>query len=275
MEPQFSKSGDVLVFEKITPRFRHYQHVSENFVTKWSPTSWWRGSSSVTSEPARAGAAAHQAGGERRPRSSSRSSSSTRSRCTGDEEGTSRSSPKGDGKGAGAGATTEPVPYRRGEVVVLVSPENPENRVCKRVVGVPGDWVRVSSTEYFMHSGGSAVGPTSGSSAPPGGREGRVVVHDGARSSSGGGRTRPPGSSGPPPSSMGGGPHPGGRVRVPAGHVWVQGDNKAKSHDSRHYGVVPVGLIEGKVSIRLWPLDWRDPFVRPLLPEDWIRSEDL
>ena len=28
-------------------------------------------------------------------------------------------------------------------------------------------------------------------------------------------------------------------VLVPRGHVWLEGDNKAASHDSRHYGPVP------------------------------------
>ena len=35
---------------------------------------------------------------------------------------------------------------------------------------------------------------------------------------------------------------------VPRGHVWLQGDNPLHSHDSRHYGTVPVGLILGKVT---------------------------
>jgi hypothetical protein len=30
------------------------------------------------------------------------------------------------------------------------------------------------------------------------------------------------------------------RVLIPRGHVWLEGDNKAASHDSRHYGPVPV-----------------------------------
>lgn len=36
-------------------------------------------------------------------------------------------------------------------------------------------------------------------------------------------------------------------VRVPKGHVWLGGDNTEFSVDSRNYGFVPVGLIEGKV----------------------------
>ncbi|XP_027928132.1 mitochondrial inner membrane protease subunit 1 isoform X2 [Vigna unguiculata] len=37
---------------------------------------------------------------------------------------------------------------------------------------------------------------------------------------------------------------------VPKGHVWIQGDNIYASRDSRHFGPVPYGLIEGKVFFR-------------------------
>ena len=43
------------------------------------------------------------------------------------------------------------------------------------------------------------------------------------------------------------------RVEVPPGHVWLQGDNKDNSTDSRDYGPVPFALIMGKVFVRVWP----------------------
>ncbi|KAL8139676.1 hypothetical protein V2J09_005697 [Rumex salicifolius] len=43
-------------------------------------------------------------------------------------------------------------------------------------------------------------------------------------------------------------------VLIPKGHVWIQGDNIYASHDSRNFGPVPYGLIEGKVFCRIWPL---------------------
>ena len=41
---------------------------------------------------------------------------------------------------------------------------------------------------------------------------------------------------------------------VPKGHVWLLGDNPDESIDSRHYGPVPIGLIQGKAICKLLPL---------------------
>ncbi len=43
-------------------------------------------------------------------------------------------------------------------------------------------------------------------------------------------------------------------VKVPDGHIWVEGDNPWNSSDSRNYGVIPASLIMGRVLLRLWPL---------------------
>lgn len=42
-------------------------------------------------------------------------------------------------------------------------------------------------------------------------------------------------------------------VVVPKGYVFVMGDNRNHSTDSRSFGCVPVEKIEGKVWIRFWP----------------------
>ena len=41
--------------------------------------------------------------------------------------------------------------------------------------------------------------------------------------------------------------------KIPKGHMWIEGDNRSNSVDSRTYGPVPMGLIEAKVKARLFP----------------------
>lgn len=42
-------------------------------------------------------------------------------------------------------------------------------------------------------------------------------------------------------------------TQVPRGHVWVEGDCKHMSYDSRHFGPVPLALVCGRVMVRVWP----------------------
>ena len=61
-------------------------------------------------------------------------------------------------------------------------------------------------------------------------------------------------------------PHPAPIADIPAGHVWVEGDNRDgnKSLDSNHYGPIPINLIQGRVThvLRPWassgPINWAD-----------------
>ena len=46
-----------------------------------------------------------------------------------------------------------------------------------------------------------------------------------------------------------------GPTGVPEGHVYLMGDNRANSLDSRSYGPVPEADLLGKVPLRVWPLD--------------------
>eukprot|EP00741_Cyanophora_paradoxa_P021937 tig00021428_g21175.t1 len=48
-------------------------------------------------------------------------------------------------------------------------------------------------------------------------------------------------------------------IQVPMGHVWMLGDNERQSHDSRHYGPVPTGLIHGRTVCRLLPFSQFGP----------------
>lgn len=41
---------------------------------------------------------------------------------------------------------------------------------------------------------------------------------------------------------------------VPKGHLWLEGDNRNNSSDSRTYGPIPIGLVRGRAICKVWPL---------------------
>jgi signal peptidase I len=100
----------------------------------------------------------------------------------------------------------------RFDVVVLGNPTDPTVDYVKRVVGLPGDRVR-------LHRGVLMVNDR----AVP---EDFAPIQDAATTT---------------------------EVLVPGGFLWVLGDNRPISRDSRDFGLVPVDLIRGKVRVRFWP----------------------
>ncbi|XP_066445404.1 mitochondrial inner membrane protease subunit 2-like [Eleutherodactylus coqui] len=55
-------------------------------------------------------------------------------------------------------------------------------------------------------------------------------------------------------------------VKIPEGHLWVEGDHHEKSHDSNAYGPVSLGLLHGHATHILWPPSrWQK--LKPLLPQ--------
>ncbi|XP_029411063.1 mitochondrial inner membrane protease subunit 1 isoform X3 [Nannospalax galili] len=44
---------------------------------------------------------------------------------------------------------------------------------------------------------------------------------------------------------------PAWAIKVPRGHVWLEGDNLQNSTDSRYYGPIPYGLIRGRIFFKL------------------------
>ncbi|KAL6708096.1 hypothetical protein ACN47E_003530 [Coniothyrium glycines] len=103
---------------------------------------------------------------------------------------------------------------QRGDVVTFWKPHKPEEMGIKRVVAVEGD----------------TVYPVRGYAVERDAREGRVKgVMDGLGEDDGN----------------------EGRVVVPHGHVWLEGDNWRKSLDSNDFGPVSKGLILGK-AVWVW-----------------------
>ncbi|WP_347552436.1 signal peptidase I [Pseudalkalibacillus hwajinpoensis] len=46
-----------------------------------------------------------------------------------------------------------------------------------------------------------------------------------------------------------------GKTKVPEGYLFLMGDNRRHSYDSRHIGFVPMDQVVGKVNLRYWPIE--------------------
>jgi signal peptidase I len=42
---------------------------------------------------------------------------------------------------------------------------------------------------------------------------------------------------------------------IEAGHMWVMGDNRNESSDSRVFGSVEIDDVVGRAMLRIWPMD--------------------
>jgi signal peptidase I len=103
---------------------------------------------------------------------------------------------------------------KRGDVVVFGSTEGEQEDLIKRVVGVPGD---------------------------------EVAVFDGALYVNGERWEEPYLNRDLPDTSY------YAPTTVPEGKVFVMGDNRANSRDSRFFGPLPIDNIEGEAFVIFWP----------------------
>ncbi|KAH9938556.1 peptidase S24/S26A/S26B/S26C [Fomitopsis serialis] len=62
-------------------------------------------------------------------------------------------------------------------------------------------------------------------------------------------------------------PYPDAEVRIPPGHVWVEGDEPFHSEDSNTFGPVPLALIDSKLIWIVWPQQRFGPLLTPAEPD--------
>jgi signal peptidase I len=117
---------------------------------------------------------------------------------------------------------------RRGDIVVFKYPEDPERDFIKRIIGLPGESIEVR--QKVVHVDGRPLT--------------EPYVHF----------LRPVGSGAHEATSFDVRDNYG-PVTVPAGHVFVMGDNRDNSQDSRYWGFLPQAYIKGKALMVYWSYD--------------------
>ncbi len=141
----------------------------------------------------------------------------------------------------------------RGEIIVLDSPHD-GTRLVKRVIGEAGDTIAMRGGVLLIN-GESATyehGPEPGWSLPPDDVSPHVYLDETVE-----GFTHAVMLSPGNPVARDFGP-----VTVPPGHVFVSGDNRDNSFDSRFFGFVPVSAVTGQAVMTLASVD-RDRHWQP------------
>jgi signal peptidase I len=112
-------------------------------------------------------------------------------------------------------------PVRRGEIIVFKYPENPKEYFLKRVVGLPGERIKIA--------------------------EGQITIYN---------NERPEGVVLDEPYLPKDLPTVGERITVlNKNQFFVLGDNRPNSFDSRRFGAVDRSLVVGRVFFRGWPFN--------------------
>ncbi len=112
---------------------------------------------------------------------------------------------------------------QRGDIVVFEYPKDVTKDYIKRVIGLPGDQIEIRDGQVFVN--GQALDQPYLQGAPT-----YCVAGYACQSDS---------------------------LTVPEGHIFVMGDNRANSSDSREWGPLPFDRVVGKAWVIYYPLaDW-------------------
>lgn len=126
---------------------------------------------------------------------------------------------------------TDKISYRfsspqRGDVIIFKSPTDPDVDFIKRVIGLPGEKVKISDGKVVIFNDQNKNGFT-------------LVEPYNINGPTSGGKEAPQNTE----------------ITIGQGQFFVLGDNRLESFDSRSWGLLPKGNIIGKAWLRYWPLN--------------------
>lgn len=130
---------------------------------------------------------------------------------------------------------TSKITYRirkpiRGDVIVFHSPKNNDIEFIKRIIGLPGDIVMIKDSEVYVNN--ARLEETYIAAKTPLWEQGFVID--------------------------------GTPYRVPEGDLFVMGDNRPRSSDSRDFGFIHQEKVIGQVFYRYYPSDKMGKIENPL-----------
>jgi signal peptidase I len=116
----------------------------------------------------------------------------------------------------------------RGEVIVFRFPKNEKNFFIKRVIGLPGDTIKIQDEQVMVIN----------DTYPDG-----LVLEEGYLQD-----LRTQGDL---------------EIKLSSKEYFVLGDNRSMSYDSRSWGILPENNIVGLVRLRVWPISSAQAFSVP------------
>ena len=117
---------------------------------------------------------------------------------------------------------------QRGDVLVFKYPEDPTRDFIKRTIGLPGETIELRQSRVFI--GGQPIEEPYLDLMRPGGKVAADIR----------------GEFGP-------------RV-VPDGHLFMMGDNRGDSQDSRYWGPLPIEYVKGRAFVLYWSYESESDF---------------
>jgi signal peptidase I len=125
----------------------------------------------------------------------------------------------------------DPNKFERGDIIVFEYPKDPSKVMVKRVIGLPGDIIEIRDKALFVNDNFF---------------EEDYVVHADQHIFTKDLNER----------------NNFGPITIPANYIFVLGDNRDASFDSRFWGFVEVSKVEGKVNRIYWSWDEENSRVR-------------